>query len=156
VSENYDLIVIGTGGAAFAAGIEARERGKSVLLVERNVLGGTCLNVGCVPSKRLLAASGHRHSAATDPFPAAPTSAGPVDLPALITQKQNLIDALRDAKYQAVADAHGFRSATARPPSPAPTPWTSTARSSPPRRSSSRPDRAPLAGTCPASTPSSS
>ena len=108
MSENYDLIVIGTGGAAFAAGIEARERGKSVLLVERNVLGGTCLNVGCVPSKRLLAASGHRHAAATNPFPAAPTSAAGVDLPALIAQKQDLIDALRDAKYQAVADAHGF------------------------------------------------
>ena len=105
---SYDLIVIGTGGAAFAAGIEARERGKSVLLVERNVLGGTCLNVGCVPSKRLLAASGHRHAAATDPFPAAPTSAGTVDLPALIAHKQQLVDALRDAKYQAVADAHGF------------------------------------------------
>jgi len=92
----YDLIVIGTGGAAFAAGIEARERGKTVLLVEHNVLGGTCLNVGCVPSKRLLA------------FPAAPTSAAGVDLPALIAQKQQLVDALRDAKYQAVADAHEF------------------------------------------------
>jgi len=104
----FDLIVIGTGGAAMAAGIEARERGKTVLLVEHNVLGGTCLNVGCVPSKRLLAASGHRHAAATNPFPAAPTSAAGVDLPALIAQKQQLIDALREAKYQAVADAHEF------------------------------------------------
>jgi len=108
VNENYDLIVIGTGGAAMAAGIAARERGNTVLLVESNVLGGTCLNVGCVPSKRLLAASGHRHTAATNPFPAAPTSAGGVDLPALIAQKQQLVNALRDAKYQAVADALGF------------------------------------------------
>ena len=91
-----------------AAGIEARERGKTVLLVEHNVLGGTCLNVGCVPSKRLLAASGHRHAAATNPFLAAPTSAAGVDLPALIAQKQQLVDALRDATYQAVADAHNF------------------------------------------------
>lgn len=108
MSDAYDLIVIGTGGAAMAAGIEARDRGKTVLLVEHDVLGGTCLNVGCVPSKRLLAASGHRHAAATNPFPAAPTSAAGVDLPALIAQKQQLVDALRDAKYQAVADAHGF------------------------------------------------
>jgi len=105
---SLDLIIIGTGGAAMAAGIEARERGKSVLLVEHDALGGTCLNVGCVPSKRLLAASGHRHAAATNPFPAAPTSAGGVDLPALIAHKQQLVDALRDAKYQAVADAHDF------------------------------------------------
>jgi mercuric reductase len=108
MSETYDLIVIGTGGAAFAAGIEARERGKSVLLVERDVLGGTCLNVGCVPSKRLLAASGHRHAAATNPFPAVPTSAAEVDLPALIAHKQKLVEDLRQAKYQSVADAHGF------------------------------------------------
>jgi len=104
----YDLIVIGTGGAAMAAGIEARERGKNVLLVEHNVLGGTCLNVGCVPSKRLLAASGHRHAAATNSFPAVPTSAAGVDLPALIAHKQQLVDALREEKYQAVADAHEF------------------------------------------------
>jgi len=106
--QRWDLIVIGTGGAAMAAGIEARDRGRTVLLVEHDVLGGTCLNVGCVPSKRLLAASGHRHAAATNPFPAAPTSAAGVDLPALIAQKQDLIDALREAKYQAVADAHDF------------------------------------------------
>ena len=58
MSESYDLVVIGTGGAAFAAGIEARSRGRSVLLVEHKMLGGTCLNIGCVPSKTLLAAAG--------------------------------------------------------------------------------------------------
>jgi mercuric reductase len=50
MGEQYDLVVIGTGGAAMAAGIEARSRGKSVLLIEHSVLGGTCLNIGCVPS----------------------------------------------------------------------------------------------------------
>jgi mercuric reductase len=63
MSENWDLVVIGTGGAAMAAGIEARSRGKSVLLIEHSVIGGTCLNIGCVPSKNLLAAAGPRHRA---------------------------------------------------------------------------------------------
>ncbi len=54
MSESYDLIVIGSGGAAMATGIEARSRGKTVLLVEHKTLGGTCLTVGCVPSKNLL------------------------------------------------------------------------------------------------------
>jgi mercuric reductase len=109
MSENYDLVVIGTGGAAFAAGIEARSRGKNVLLVEHGVLGGTCLNIGCVPSKNLLAAAGQRHRAASNrAFPMVPTSAGAVDLPALMAQKQELIDSLRQAKYADVADAHGF------------------------------------------------
>jgi choline dehydrogenase-like flavoprotein len=56
--ETPDLIVIGSGGAAMAAGIAARGEGRRVLLVERALVGGTCLNIGCVPSKALLAASG--------------------------------------------------------------------------------------------------
>lgn len=106
--DTYDLAVIGTGGAAMAAGIEARSRGRRVVLVEHGALGGTCLNVGCVPSKMLLAAVGHRHRALTNPFPAVPTSAGDVDLPALMAQKQALVDGLRQAKYAEVAVAHGF------------------------------------------------
>jgi mercuric reductase len=103
-----ELIVIGTGGAAMAAGIEARSRGRTVLLVEHGRLGGTCLNIGCVPSKNLLAAAGQRHHALNSRFPMAPTSAGAVELPALMTQKQELIDGMRQAKYADVAEAHGF------------------------------------------------
>ncbi len=109
MTDEWDLIVIGTGGAAMAAGIEARGRGRTVLLVERGLLGGTCLNIGCVPSKNLLAAAAQRHSASSNrSFPMVPTSAGEVDLPALIAQKQDLVESLREAKYAAVADAHGF------------------------------------------------
>jgi len=108
-NDTWDLIVIGTGGAAMAAGIEARGRGKNVLLVEHGALGGTCLNIGCVPSKNLLAAAAQRHRALSDrSFPMVATSAGRVDLPALLAQKQDLIESMRKAKYAAVADAHGF------------------------------------------------
>ncbi len=107
--DTWDLIVVGTGGAAMAAGIEARSRGKTVLLVEHSVLGGSCLNIGCVPSKNLLAAAGQRHRAASNTaFPMVRTGAAGVDVPALMTQKQELIDRLRQAKYADVADAHGF------------------------------------------------
>jgi mercuric reductase len=53
-----DLAVVGSGGAAMAAAIHARRHGARVILVERDTLGGTCVNVGCVPSKTLLAAAG--------------------------------------------------------------------------------------------------
>lgn len=106
--DEYDLIVIGTGGAAMAAGIEARSRGKSVLLVEHGPIGGTCLNIGCVPSKNLLAAAGKRRSAAAHSFEGISTSAGTVELNSLMRQKRSLIDHLRQAKYTDVADAHGF------------------------------------------------
>ncbi|WP_131104449.1 mercury(II) reductase [Ornithinimicrobium sufpigmenti] len=104
----YDLIVIGTGGAAMAAGIEARSRGRSVLLIEHGPLGGTCLNVGCIPSKNLLAAAGQRHRALASRFRGVPTSAEGAVVGELMTQKQELIEHLRQTKYADVAEAHGF------------------------------------------------
>ena len=53
----YDLGIIGSGGAAFAAAITARDQGASVVMIERGTAGGTCMNTGCVPSKALLAAA---------------------------------------------------------------------------------------------------
>ncbi|WP_300645274.1 mercury(II) reductase [Nocardioides sp.] len=105
---DVDLAVIGSGGAAMAAGITARKAGANVALVERGALGGTCVNVGCVPSKTLLAAAGTRHGALANPFDGVPTSAAAVDLGALVAQKAELIDRLKQHKYAEVADAWGF------------------------------------------------
>lgn len=68
----YDLAVIGSGGGAFAAAIAARGKGKSVVMIERGTVGGTCVNVGCVPSKALLAAAEARHVALDQHFPGFP------------------------------------------------------------------------------------
>lgn len=106
---NVDLAVIGSGGAAMSAAIAARQAGRSVVLIERGILGGTCVNIGCVPSKTLLAAAGARHQALTNPFPGAPTSAEPVDLGALVAQKDALVERLRGAKYADVATAYDFQ-----------------------------------------------
>ncbi|MFP5334000.1 MAG: mercury(II) reductase [Actinomycetes bacterium] len=103
-----DLVVVGSGGAAMAAGIAARRQGASAVLVESGTLGGTCVNVGCVPSKTLLAAAGTRHAAQVNPFDGVPTSAGGVDLAALVAQKDALVQGMRQAKYADVAAAHGF------------------------------------------------
>lgn len=110
MNENYevDLAVVGSGGAAMSAAIAARRAGASVALIERATLGGTCVNIGCVPSKTLLAAAGARHTAATHPFAGVPTSAGEVDLAALIAQKDELVAGMRRAKYADVAAAYGF------------------------------------------------
>ena len=105
---DYDLLVIGSGSAAFAAGIAARSSGASVALIERETLGGTCVNVGCVPSKTLLAAAEISARARHNPFEGLATSAGPVDLRALVAQKDQLIDKLRQNKYADVATAHGI------------------------------------------------
>src|SRR5699024_2319763 len=81
--------------------------GKEVLVIERDTIGGTCVNIGCVPSKTLLAAAGTRQAALTNPFPGVPTSAAGVALGSLVGQKDQLITRLRDTKYVGVAAAHG-------------------------------------------------
>lgn len=51
---HYDLMIIGGGPAGYAAAIAAGRSGRKVVLFERESVGGTCLNVGCIPSKYLL------------------------------------------------------------------------------------------------------
>ena len=104
----YDLLILGSGSAAFAAGIEARSLGASVALVERAVLGGTCVNVGCVPSKTLLAAAERAAHARDQRFAGVTTSVEPVDLAALIAEKNELVGTLRQTKYADVAEVHGI------------------------------------------------
>lgn len=62
---NFDVIVIGSGPGGYVAAIRAAQLGQKTAIVERyNTLGGTCLNVGCIPSKALLDSSEHYHNAA--------------------------------------------------------------------------------------------
>lgn len=107
-AQEFDVAVVGSGGAAMAAGITARQQGASVVLIERGAVGGTCVNIGCVPSKTLLAAAGVRHVAQTNPFRGALTSSSGVNLGALVAQKNDLVSEIRDAKYVDVAAAYGF------------------------------------------------
>ena len=55
------VAVIGSGGAAMAAALKAVERGARVTLIERSTIGGTCVNVGCVPSKIMIRAAHIAH-----------------------------------------------------------------------------------------------
>lgn len=104
----YDLAIIGSGGAAFAAAIAASGQGARVVLVERSQIGGTCVNVGCVPSKTLLAAAIARHGASTPRFPGILTSAGPVDTAALFAGKDALVTQLRRDRYVDLAAGYGW------------------------------------------------
>jgi mercuric reductase len=104
----YDLAIIGSGGAGFAAAIAATARGHSVVMIERSTMGGTCVNVGCIPSKALLAAAEARHVAAGQVFPGVATSAGPVDMASLVAGKAALVDMLRKEKYEDLAADYGW------------------------------------------------
>ena len=65
-NNTFDLIVIGAGPGGYVAAIRAAQLGMRVACVEKRALGGTCLNVGCIPSKALLESSELFHRAKTE------------------------------------------------------------------------------------------
>ncbi len=96
----FDLVVIGAGSAGFSAAITAAELGARVALVGHGTIGGTCVNVGCVPSKTLIRATEALHQAAAAArFAGIRGQASLDDWPALIAQKDELVAELRQAKY---------------------------------------------------------
>jgi dihydrolipoamide dehydrogenase len=50
----YDLVILGAGSGGYAAALRGSQLGLKVALIERDVLGGTCLHRGCIPTKALL------------------------------------------------------------------------------------------------------
>lgn len=92
-SRDFELAVIGSGSAAFAAAIRARDWGRRVVMIERGTTGGTCVNVGCIPSKALLADSERVNGAR---------------LADAVERKERLVATLRREKYVELIDAYGI------------------------------------------------
>jgi len=96
----HDLAVIGAGSAGFSAAIAAADQGARVALIGHGTIGGTCVNVGCVPSKALIRAAEALHHAKTAPrFAGIAGGARLTDWAALRAQKDALVTSLRQAKY---------------------------------------------------------
>ncbi|RMH50495.1 MAG: mercury(II) reductase [Alphaproteobacteria bacterium] len=96
----FDLAVIGAGSAGFSAAITAAEAGLRVALIGHGTIGGTCVNVGCVPSKAMIRAAEAVHGgAAAARFPGIGACRHAVDWPAVIAGKDALVAALRERKY---------------------------------------------------------
>ncbi len=90
---SYDLIVIGTGPGGYVCAIRAAQLGLHVAVVEkRPTFGGTCLNIGCIPSKALLYAS-EKFEEVTHDFPALGISVGKpkLDLKAMMKHKDDTV-----------------------------------------------------------------
>ena len=94
--KNYDLAVIGAGSAGFSAAITAAELGAQVALIGAGTIGGTCVNVGCVPSKTLIRATETLHQAASAKrFAGISAVARMEDWQATVRQKNDLVSSLR-------------------------------------------------------------
>ncbi|MGE0278065.1 MAG: mercury(II) reductase [Nitrospiraceae bacterium] len=96
----YDLAVIGAGSAGFSASIAAAEQGANVALIGHGSIGGTCVNIGCVPSKTMIRAAEALHGARmASRFPGLAGEAHITDWRSLIAAKDNLVSGLRQKKY---------------------------------------------------------
>lgn len=98
--KRYDLAVIGAGSAGFSAAIRGAELGARVLLAGHGTIGGTCINIGCVPSKTLIRATEAIHGARfAHRFAGIEASAGVLNWSETVRQKDELVGLLRQSKY---------------------------------------------------------
>jgi mercuric reductase len=100
-AENKHLLIVGGGGAAFAAALKASSLGARATIINDGLpMGGTCVNVGCVPSKTLLRAGETLHRAQRpSAFAGIETTGKLTDFATVMRQKRELVEALRQAKY---------------------------------------------------------
>ena len=98
------VAIVGSGSAAFAAAIRATEAGARVTIIEAGTIGGTCVNVGCVPSKIFIRAAHVAHLAATHPFNGLERHTLRVERARLVAQQQARVEELRRAKYEDILE----------------------------------------------------
>ncbi len=100
------VAIIGSGGAAMAAALKAVERGARVTLIERGVIGGTCVNIGCVPSKIMIRAAHIAHLRRESPFDSGISAQQPdIRRDKLLAQQQGRVEELRHAKYESILES---------------------------------------------------
>ena len=101
----FDLLVVGTGSAGMAAAIRGAELGRRVGIVEAGTVGGTCVNVGCIPSKNLLAVAEAYHSARAG-VPGVAGCAPAMDWGEIRDRKAEIVASLRQSKYMDVLESY--------------------------------------------------
>ena len=103
---DFDLLVIGGGSGGFAAAIAASDLGKRVGMINAGTIGGTCVNVGCIPSKTLIRAAAAWHTAGHHPFAGVHTTQVSLDWATVRREKDALVAGMRQSKYVDVLAAY--------------------------------------------------
>lgn len=103
--DELDLVIIGTGAAGMAAAIRASELGATSAIVERGEVGGTCVNIGCIPSKYLIEAAHHYHTARSGAAGITACEPG-LAWEEVVREKRDTVSALRQEKYVDVLKAY--------------------------------------------------
>jgi len=99
MSDEHDLIILGSGSTAFAAALRAQSHGARVLMIEKSVLGGTCVNWGCIPSKTLIHAAQFYQDARLGARVGLGLREEGVDFASLLDHKEQVVRHLRQTRY---------------------------------------------------------
>jgi len=94
MTENFDVVIIGGGPGGYAAALYGASAGLNIALIEKNRIGGTCLNVGCIPAKELLETASVRRAIESAAAFGLTTSEPVLDFSVTQTRKQGVIDGL--------------------------------------------------------------
>ncbi len=104
--ERLKVAIIGSGSGAFAGAIRAAEEGAIVTMVEAGTIGGTCVNVGCVPSKIMIRGAHVAHMQSAHSFDGIERRVSAIDRAALVAQQQARVEELRYAKYEQIVESN--------------------------------------------------
>jgi mercuric reductase len=97
--EAAEIVILGSGSTAFAAALRAQAKGARPVMIEKSVLGGTCINWGCIPSKTLIHAALFRRQAELGERLGLSTRAEAMQFPVLDAHKFAVVNELRQTKY---------------------------------------------------------
>ena len=97
-SQTYDSIIIGSSRSAIYLSVSLAQAGRKTALVERDLIGGTCLNVGCTPTKLMVASARVAYLAKRAAEFGVQTGPVSVDLGAVIQRKRDFLNVGKDRK----------------------------------------------------------
>ncbi len=102
MAEKFDIAVIGAGPGGFRAAIRCAQRGVSVAIIEKDFIGGTCLNWGCIPSKALLASAHTLLAAKTAAAMGVDIASASPNWPKMQARKDTIVSGLRKAMTDSI------------------------------------------------------
>ncbi|MFV2059701.1 MAG: mercury(II) reductase [Gammaproteobacteria bacterium] len=105
--DGLHIAIVGTGSGAFAAAIKAAEQGATVTIIEGGeVIGGTCVNIGCVPSKILIRGATIAHLQGHHAVKGVALNTPAINRKAMVEQQQQWVEKLRHAKYESILETN--------------------------------------------------
>jgi dihydrolipoamide dehydrogenase len=100
LQQNFDVAVIGAGPGGYPAAIRGAQLGASVAIIEKEALGGTCLNWGCIPTKALIGAADVFHRIKHASAPGVSVQGASADYAAMVGHKNKVVAQLRGGVKQ--------------------------------------------------------